>query len=103
MDKDEKIAAVKAKLTGWIEGMKGQYDHVSNDKGMGVDIADYFPGETDPYGSFVYKMYKDRLEIASPRSPRYSLLNTKADIRTIQYEQLTDKDADMMYAEFIKI
>lgn len=102
MEKHEKIAAVKAKLAEWIDGMNGRYDHISNEKGMNVNITDYFPGKTDPYGSFVYKMYKDKLEIASPCTPTFSMWDTPATVRTIRYEQLTDKDVDMMYVDLIK-
>lgn len=99
MDKNEKIQAIKEKVTGWINSIGGRYNHVECNGEMVVKVANYFPEEKEPFGSFVYKMYSNRLEIASPLTPRYSMLDTQATINSISYEQLTEEDTDIIYNE----
>ncbi|MES2224396.1 MAG: hypothetical protein V4478_00240 [Patescibacteria group bacterium] len=97
MTKETKIAEAKAKISKWIANMNGSYDHVMSDKGLGVNIKDYFPHTQAPFGCFIYKMYDNKIELAMPDGIRYSFIDTPASIQTISYEQLTDADATMLH------
>jgi hypothetical protein len=104
MDKQEKIAQVKELMNQWLDSdmLRGKHDHVSNSKGLGInDIKNYFPNKEAPFGAFVYKLYKEKLDIAIPRTPPYSMVDTQAYIETISYSQLTEEDADTLYKRFI--
>jgi hypothetical protein len=101
IEREEKIKKIISKLQDSLKSLNGEHNHITGFK-IPVNIKDYFPSENDPFGSFIRKLYVDKVEIISPLTPIYSMWNTPIHSYDVHYSKLTPEDLDAVYKDWVE-
>lgn len=98
MNREEKCQILKEKAKNIIAYFKGEYDHIQGME-IDVDIKKYFPHASNNFGSWIAKLYENKVEIVCPQAPICSMIDTPCENWSVRIDELSEEDLDKILGQ----